>query len=161
MQITANELAELLNIDKSIASSFLKVGVALGQFSEIGLILNPSGKGKPVMGYEVPKVFTVDIVSDKPDVASDVDIPQLPPTKIDVVALEKTSDDVLDAPSNGTPKNFVLRCVKCRWARMSTGLSIDLKDLKETTGCINCGKPRQFRCPKCGQTAKLTRIRNN
>lgn len=58
-------------------------------------------------------------------------------------------------------KNFILRCPKCRWARMSTGLTEDLKDLKEINNCLNCGKPRQYRCPKCGQTAKLIRVRSN
>ena len=29
------------------------------------------------------------------------------------------------------PKNFILRCHKCRWARTSTGLTEDLKDLRE------------------------------
>ena len=59
------------------------------------------------------------------------------------------------------PKNFILRCQKCRWARLSTGLSEDLKDLHEYVSCANCGKIRTFRCPKCGQTVKLIRIRNN
>ena len=57
-------------------------------------------------------------------------------------------------------KKFIIRCLKCRWARMSTGLSDDLKDLKEIETCQNCGKPRQFRCPQCGLIAKLTRIKN-
>jgi hypothetical protein len=58
-------------------------------------------------------------------------------------------------------KNFIVRCGKCRWARMSTGLSSDLADLKEINNCVNCGKPRTFRCPQCGQNAKLTRVRSN
>jgi hypothetical protein len=62
---------------------------------------------------------------------------------------------------NSTPKNFILRCQKCRWARMSTGLSEDLKDLHEYSTCASCGKPRTFRCQKCGQTVKLTRVRKN
>lgn len=62
---------------------------------------------------------------------------------------------------NGTPKNFILRCHKCRWARMSTGLNEDLKDLHEYVTCANCHKTRTFRCPKCGQNAKLTRVRSN
>lgn len=57
-------------------------------------------------------------------------------------------------------KNFILRCPKCRWARMSTGLSEDLKDLKEYSSCVNCGG-RKFRCPECGQIAKLARVKGN
>lgn len=56
-------------------------------------------------------------------------------------------------------KNFILRCAKCRWARMSTGLSSDLADLKENKGCESCGKGRNFKCPKCGQNVKLLRVK--
>lgn len=59
------------------------------------------------------------------------------------------------------PQNFMIRCPKCRWARMSTGLTEDLKDLHEIVTCSNCGKPRSFRCPSCQMIAKMTRIRNN
>ena len=58
-------------------------------------------------------------------------------------------------------KNFIIRCLKCRWARMSTGLSEDLTDLTEIKTCYNCGKPRAFKCPKCGQIAKQIRTKNN
>lgn len=58
-------------------------------------------------------------------------------------------------------KNFIIRCPKCRWARMSTGLSEDLKDLREIKTCSNCGGARKFRCPQCGQIAKQTRIKSN
>ena len=59
-------------------------------------------------------------------------------------------------------KNFIVRCHKCRWARMSTGLSSDLADLHEiNNSCSNCGKARQFKCPKCGRPAKLTRVKRN
>ncbi|MEI8270256.1 MAG: hypothetical protein WCG45_02715 [bacterium] len=56
--------------------------------------------------------------------------------------------------------NFIIRC-KCGFSRMSTGLSEDLKDLKEKSGCSSCGKKRTFICPTCGQTATLFRIRGN
>lgn len=59
------------------------------------------------------------------------------------------------------PKNFIIRCHKCRWARMSTGISEDLKDLHEINTCDNCGKPRIFRCPKCGLNAKMMRIKGS
>lgn len=58
-------------------------------------------------------------------------------------------------------QNFILRCLKCRWARMSTGLSSDLADLHEIKTCSSCGGPRKFRCPKCGQNAKLIRVKSN
>lgn len=56
-------------------------------------------------------------------------------------------------------KNFILRCIKCRWARMSTGVSADLADLREIKGCANCGGSRKFKCPKCGQIVKLLRVK--
>lgn len=63
--------------------------------------------------------------------------------------------------SDEVPKNFMLRCHKCRWARMSTGLTKDLEDLHEIIDCSNCGKPRTFRCPRCGLNAKLLRVKHN
>ena len=59
-------------------------------------------------------------------------------------------------------KPFIIRCPKCRWAETTTGVSIDLKHLNEiTSNCTNCGKDRQFKCPKCGATAKMIRIKGN
>jgi transcription elongation factor Elf1 len=58
-------------------------------------------------------------------------------------------------------KNFVVKCNRCSWSKVSTGTSDDLKDLFEIKTCTNCGRPRQFRCPKCGMIAKLTRIKGN
>lgn len=56
-------------------------------------------------------------------------------------------------------KKYMIRCLKCRWGRTSTGTSEDLKDLYEIqNNCSNCGKKRQFRCPKCGKPATMTRI---
>lgn len=56
--------------------------------------------------------------------------------------------------------NFIIRCLKCRWAQLTTGLPDDLKGLYEVANsCSKCGKPREFRCPKCGRNSKMTRIR--
>lgn len=58
-------------------------------------------------------------------------------------------------------QNFMIRCQKCRWARLSTGLTPDLADLTEIKKCQTCGSVRQFKCPKCGLPAKMTRIKRN
>jgi hypothetical protein len=56
---------------------------------------------------------------------------------------------------------YMIRCLKCRWAKMTTGTSEDLKDLYEIkNNCSNCGKKRQFRCLKCGQPATMIRVEN-
>lgn len=55
----------------------------------------------------------------------------------------------------------MIRCLKCRWAQLTTGLPDDLKDLNEIKTCTKCGKQREFRCPRCGRNAKMTRIRHN
>jgi hypothetical protein len=61
-----------------------------------------------------------------------------------------------------TPKNFLLRCKKCRWAKASSGLKDDLKDLNEiTSACPTCGKARRFKCPSCGDIAVLKRVKGN
>ena len=54
---------------------------------------------------------------------------------------------------------FQIRCLKCRWGRMSNGSSDDLKDLNEIkNSCSNCGQKRKFKCPKCGLPATMHRI---
>lgn len=55
---------------------------------------------------------------------------------------------------------FLIKC-KCGWNRLSTGISESLKDLHEIVNCNNCGKPREFRCPKCSGTAKQFRVKGN
>ncbi len=56
---------------------------------------------------------------------------------------------------------FNIRCMKCKWYKLTTGLSEDLKDLYEIKNhCTNCGKPREFRCPKCGTPSKMLRLKN-
>jgi hypothetical protein len=63
---------------------------------------------------------------------------------------------------SSAPKNFLLRCYKCRWARTSSGLTADLSDLIEITpGCRNCGKFRRYQCPRCGGSCLLKRIKGN
>jgi hypothetical protein len=69
---------------------------------------------------------------------------------------------VPEASVSGVEKNFVIRCAKCRWARMSSGVSSDLADLNEIkSNCKNCGKWRKFKCPKCGVNATMKRISGN
>ena len=56
---------------------------------------------------------------------------------------------------------FIIKCNKCLWARPSTGIAADLKDLVEVKKCASCGGPRSFKCPKCGRIAKMTRTKGN
>ncbi len=63
---------------------------------------------------------------------------------------------------SGVPKNFIIRCLKCRWARISSGVAADMTDLHEVTrSCPTCGKWRRFKCPKCGQEAVMKRVKGN
>jgi hypothetical protein len=57
-----------------------------------------------------------------------------------------------------TPKNYMLRCIKCSHSEMTTGLSKDLFHLAEIKKCSNCGGPRKFRCPKCGMTITMQKV---
>jgi len=52
-------------------------------------------------------------------------------------------------------KKFIIRCLKCRWHRFTSGRAEDLTGLYEIKNCTNCGKPREFRCLKCGKPAKM------
>jgi len=63
---------------------------------------------------------------------------------------------------SGVPKNFVIRCLRCRWARITSGIASDITDLNEVNqGCVNCGKWRKFKCPKCGMPSPMKRLRGN
>lgn len=67
-----------------------------------------------------------------------------------------------DPEKSSAPQNFVLRCARCRWARMSSGLGVDLKDLLEIKpNCANCGKFKKYKCPKCGMACPLKRVKGN
>lgn len=72
------------------------------------------------------------------------------------------SENENDIENSSAPKNFAIRCPRCRWARLSSGVSSDLADLvyvKPT--CAGCGKVRKYRCPKCGTASPLQRIKGN
>jgi hypothetical protein len=63
---------------------------------------------------------------------------------------------------SSAPKNFVLRCIKCNWSRISSGLTSDLADLSHIkSSCNGCGKYRMYLCPKCGTKCPLKRIKGN
>jgi len=67
-----------------------------------------------------------------------------------------------ETSKTGAPKNFMIRCNKCKWARTSSGLKADIADLHEiNAGCTTCGKWRKFRCQKCGAPALMKRIKGN
>jgi tRNA(Ile2) C34 agmatinyltransferase TiaS len=54
---------------------------------------------------------------------------------------------------------FIIRCDFCKWQELNSGLPKDLAHLFELKNtCDKCGKPRRFRCPKCGRMAKMKRI---
>lgn len=57
-------------------------------------------------------------------------------------------------------KPFVIRCSSCNWKEITTGITEDLKHLTEVKTCVSC-KGRLFKCPKCGQRAKMNRILGN
>lgn len=67
-----------------------------------------------------------------------------------------------EADNTGAPKNFFIRCPRCRWARVSSGLSADIADLHELDkNCVHCGKWRKFQCPKCGMPSQMKRMKGN
>lgn len=75
---------------------------------------------------------------------------------------EEKEEYVPESNESGVPKNFVISCLKCRWTRITSGISTDIKDLTEVhIGCKTCGKWRKFKCPKCGNYAPMKRIRGN
>jgi hypothetical protein len=75
---------------------------------------------------------------------------------------EKANQYEPEANNTGVAKNFMIRCPRCRWARLSSGVAADLADLHEVNqGCVNCGKWRQFKCPKCGRNSPMKRMKGN
>lgn len=54
--------------------------------------------------------------------------------------------------------SFYIRCKSCAWMHNTSGLAKDLESLKEIkSSCSKCGKPRRFKCPKCGRVAVMSR----
>ncbi len=155
LQTTVQQLSEWMGLKKSLVTKIVKLGIELGEIKEVGTSECTNGKKETV--YQVPDELKFVFLPTKQsveEVSENLDEEKL------VAQSEELPVEIAQEAVNMLPKKFILRCVKCRWARTSTGISSDLADLKETTSCTNCGKPRQFRCPRCGQTAKLTRIRN-
>jgi len=75
---------------------------------------------------------------------------------------EPKDEYVPEADTSGVEKNFIIRCPRCRWARISSGIATDIEDLNEIDpGCINCGKWRRFKCPKCGMASTMRRLKGN
>jgi hypothetical protein len=58
------------------------------------------------------------------------------------------------------PKVFLISCRYCNWSEKSSGVQSELTHLIELrNSCKTCGKPRKFKCPKCGMEAKMFRMK--
>lgn len=56
---------------------------------------------------------------------------------------------------------FLIKCSNCNWSIKTNGskkeiLELDLNEI--INSCSSCGKPRRFKCKKCGQYAKMFRL---
>lgn len=57
---------------------------------------------------------------------------------------------------------FFIKCSNCNWSVKTLGNKKSLQelDLREiANNCSKCGKARKFICKKCGQIAKMLRIK--
>jgi len=53
----------------------------------------------------------------------------------------------------------MIRCLRCRWSKITDGTPEDLQGLIEVkNSCSDCGKPRKFRCQKCGRPSNMVRL---
>jgi hypothetical protein len=78
------------------------------------------------------------------------------------MADDTSKKETYQPEQSSAPKNFAIRCLKCRWARLSSGLTVDLQDLIEVkSNCAGCGKFKKYKCPKCGTACPLKRIKGN
>lgn len=56
-------------------------------------------------------------------------------------------------------KRFMLRCPRCRWARIINNQKTDLDDLIYIKpNCAGCGKIKKYKCIKCGTPCPLKKI---
>lgn len=71
-------------------------------------------------------------------------------------------DQQNETPNSGVPKNFIIKCLRCKWGKLTSGTSDDLVGLHEVhIGCRTCGKWRKFKCPNCGMPSPMKRIKGN
>ena len=90
------------------------------------------------------------------------EINPIPENEEERPAVNPKEEYVPEESKSGVPKNFIIRCPRCRWARITSGISEDITDLNEIdANCINCGKWRKFKCPKCGMPSQMRRLRGN
>lgn len=56
---------------------------------------------------------------------------------------------------------FLIKCNNCNWHIKTNGTKKEISDLnllEIKNSCSSCGKPRRFKCKKCGQHAKMHRL---
>lgn len=56
---------------------------------------------------------------------------------------------------------FLIKCRNCNWNLKTNGSKKEISDLELfeiKNSCSTCGKPRKFKCKKCGQHAKMYRL---
>lgn len=56
---------------------------------------------------------------------------------------------------------FIIKCSNCNYTIKTNGSKKQISELELVeivNGCSSCGKPRRFKCKKCGQSAKMFRL---
>jgi hypothetical protein len=51
-------------------------------------------------------------------------------------------------------QQFMCRCLRCRWVKVSENGHEDFKDLVPMNNCPTCGGPRKYKCPQCGRMVR-------
>lgn len=89
---------------------------------------------------------------------------KLKKVKLNIVNLATQPPAEPEAPEvnpdvSHVPKNYMIRCPKCRWGRTTSGVKADLMDLNEIHNSITApGRDRRFTCPSCGNHAIMKKI---